>query len=202
MGWYSASEVEFEPHIGFKHRYNWDAELDKMFLLPEGACKKAGVPVLKDEKPVAFYYSAKGPGTNKYYGVYDRTNQVELFDTEDLGGFYATNYMARSVLRVDRVPMKLKKAGLLYKIEGWETVYDLSDHIEKSLPILKEKLDVDSGFVTKSDCYKFGIKSDRLKDKNIEILGFYLSEYDNLHTVYDVSETREFKAWKLKNLFK
>lgn len=202
MGWYSASQVSEKPHVGFKHSYNWYKELDEMLLLPESACKKAGVPVGKDEEPKAFYYSSKGEGSYKYYSVYDRTGQVELFNTEDLGGFYMLNYMVRDVLRVDRVPRKLKKAGLLYQIDGWETVYDLSDHIEKPLPLLKEKLDIESGFVTKNDGYKVDIKSGQYKDEDVNLIGFYLSKFDSFYSVYDVTETKEYRAWKLQNLFK
>ncbi|HFJ9387895.1 TPA: hypothetical protein ACGW7H_005814 [Bacillus nitratireducens] len=203
MGWYSSYEVKDKPHIGAEYKHNWHDDLDSMLLLSETDCRKGGAPVLEGEKPVAYIYCAMKKSCDKYYGVYDRTGRIKMFERKELGGFYMASNMVWEVSKLYKLPRKLKRVGFwAYQYGEKETVYDLSEYMESPLPLLPELFDDELGLIARGYGERYGLNSDRFDDEDVKILGFALTKYGyGIHAVFDVSKTREYKAWRLQNLF-
>ena len=84
-------------------------------LLSESACRLGGVPVQKGEDYVAEIYSRDFGG---YYYVYDRTNQIKIFEIEEMGDFYFVSETARELLNIKRVTKRLLNSVYLVAVVG------------------------------------------------------------------------------------
>ncbi|WP_220775580.1 hypothetical protein [Bacillus sp. BML-BC060] len=188
-----------KPYIDKKgRRHNWTEDLKEKLLLSESACRLGGVPVQKDEEYTAEIYSRDFGG---YYYVYDRTNQIKIFEIEEMGNFYFVSETARELLNIKRVTKKTPKLGLFSCGGRWEAVYDLANAIEKGYEILKEQPDLkETALISLRDLGKIEITSEEFMKTPREIKCFYYTGY-HFRALYDVKEERKYKAWRMRKLF-
>lgn len=138
--WFEENEVIGKP-ISYSidnRKENWSSELDEKLLLSEGVCKNIKLPVKKGEKPVAFRCNFSG----KYYGLYDRTGCIKVFNSNELEDFQMTQFHIRDKLTERPIDKRFVgiTCGGLSDCDIWLKIYDVSETREYKAYKLKKLL--------------------------------------------------------------